>query len=1088
MKPIRVFDQLWRPFAYFLIIIMFAGAGTVLAQTSGTITGRISDANSEKSLEGATVEIVELQRSTTTDPDGSYLLRGIPSGEYTVRVVYYGLEPLENKVTIADNETTTQAFAMQGLADMDEIVVRGTQLAGQSRAINQQRAAKGIKTIINEELFGSADDGNIGEVLQRLPGLSVDSDGFSEIPRYVNIRGISTAFNSVQVDGARLAVSGTGRGAEYGDTGRGFALDDLPADAITNIEIIKAPTPDMDGDGLGGIVNLRTKSALDYGGRRIDFTAGYAYNALRDESFPSGSGTFNDIFELSEGRRLGVSMTMSYYETNEGFNNLDQDYKPLRPADGINQGLAVQPIANGGLQPFYDPMTNSFVQGPGIAAETSSQRGERPFGRTRSGPKEALFYMEDIEYNTFLIDRERIGFAGSFDLEVDETLSFYAKPLYSKEDQNWDDIRYHPIMDNDHEDGCSTPYDEAAVLSVLDGLSTSEAAALTSADFGAQACYLSRRLEADGSLSAYPVRLGSQSNQRSTIDFVNENRGRATYDINGNGRGLVEYFENDTQFDIELLSLSMGGKKQFENSILNVDLNYSTTSKTADGTEGEIRRRNFAFEYDRSDRFSGGNTYSVVTPTGRAPLDINDVVLDPARRDVIFPGFLFTERDEVEENRWQISADYERDLLNLQDYGFISGTWKVGAKYVVMDREFDREVNDHSLPTAAVNPQFYLDHIRNNSLGSVDGQFMPYFLDSRSAVNATMNTRTRNLSSSEEQDYTFDENYWAAYWMASIQAGPLEVTGGFRAEFTEFSTARAQQDEDTGIFTIQSDSNSYNNILPSLHIKYDITEQLVLRASLGETFSRPQMLDLLNTRFISENDDPVEIEEGNPDLPPLESRNTDIALEWYGDQSFYSIGYFKKDMTGFSFPLTTIIESDPNYEGREVRITTPLATGTAINEGWELSAFQRFGFLPSPWNGLFINSNYTLTDSVADYPDRTDELPTRGASEHLFFFSTGYEWDRFTFSVSYRYRSPYIEGLSFVDQQGENNFIEDDNFGEQEIVDLDFSARLTDNFELVATVSNLFDEIHASRQGYLDSPEDIYFNKRRVMVGIKGSF
>ena len=228
-------------------------------------------------------------------------------------------------------------------------------------------------------------------------------------------------------------------------------------------------------------------------------------------------------------------------------------------------------------------------------------------------------------------------------------------------------------------------------------------------------------------------------------------------------------------------------------------------------------------------------------------------------------------------------------------------------------------------------------------------------------------------------------------------------------------------------------------------------------------------------------------EEGNFRLPPLESDNLDLVLEYYTESGLWSIGYFRKDMTGFSFPAQVIIENAPEFDGRQLAITTPLATGRARNEGIELSVFERLDFLPAPFDGLFVNANYTYTDSEAEYPNReTEDLPTRGASRHLFFGSLGYETDRFSGEIQYRYRSPYIEGLAFVDAQGANNFTEDDLFGETGTWGFNLSYQVLDNLEVFVNGTNIFNEQNASRQGYSRYPEDVYYNERRFAVGIKG--
>lgn len=949
----------------------------------------------------------------------------------------------------------------RGEALIDELVVYGRIIeTGQARAIADQRDARAIETIISKELFGQVNDGNIATAMQRMPGLSADGNGGDEIPRYINIRGVSAAYNSVQVDGARMPASGTGRGANYGNTGRGFALDDLPADAIEKIEIIKAPTPDMDGDGLGGAVNLVTKSALDYEGRVITYNIGGNYNALRDDLFPNAAGTFIDTFSLNDGRRLGVQLTASYYDTNEGFDNRDKDYFPLITAAPVNDYLNIVPQ----LAAFPDL--------------------RRAITGTES-PLENLFYHEDTEFNTFVIERERIGFSGNFDLELNERTSLFLKTVYNREEQYSDDRRNHRIMDNDHNDSCGVTFDPE----------------------NPQACFLSRRIipgDAPGEL----VRLGSDPIRRSTIDLVTPTTGRSTLDANGNPRGAMFYTGTDTDTDIELISLTFGGDHAFENARLAISGNISRSEKTFLQLDGEFGRRGFAYEYDQGDSFRSlpadyriiNNDFSYLQN-----VDPNEVVVDPNRIDTIRPSYFQDERGDMTEDRLQFKVDYEHQLSQL---AFAEGSWKVGVKYQRQDRDYNYDEIQYDFigPNAPGYTQIpWASLVRENEYGSVDDYPMP-FAPNPSAINAFVTDPANQAAGllvvdvngafddSLQEDYSYEEDIFAAYGMATIAAGPFELIAGLRWEYTDMTVDRVQFDfdedglQETNV-SQATDERDYHVLLPSAILKWELSENLLMRFAVSETFSRPQLLDLINTRRVNELDDPVEIDEGNFDLPPLKADNIDLVLEYYTEDGLWSAGLFRKDMRGFSFPAQELLFNVAQFDGRDLAISTPLATGVARNQGIELSVFQRLSMLPGPLNGLFVNANYTYTDSDAEYPGRESEkLPTQGASRHLAFGSVGYEYRGLSAELQVRYRSAFLEGLAFIDAQGLNSYIEDDIFGDTTVWNANVSYQLLDNVTIYVNGTNLFNEQNASRQAYNRYPEDIYYNERRIQFGIKGQF
>ncbi|MEE4383136.1 MAG: TonB-dependent receptor plug domain-containing protein, partial [Pseudomonadales bacterium] len=645
-------------------------------------------------------------------------------------------QPAALALTIAALSTPSAhaADAEEDVADqrgselIDEVVVYGRIIeTGQLRAIQDQRDAQAIETIISKELFGQVNDGNIATAMQRMPGLSADGNGGDEIPRYINIRGVSAAYNSVQVDGARMPASGTGRGANYGDTGRGFALDDLPADAIEKIEIIKAPTPDMDGDGLGGAVNLVTKSALDYDGRVVTYNVGGNYTALRDETFANGTGTYIDTFEFGGGQRLGVQITASYYETNEGFDNRDKDYNPLITDAAVNDYLDLQ------------PQLDAFPE------------ARRALGFNEE-PVQNMFYHEDTEFNTFVIERERIGFSGNFDLELNERTTLFLKTIYNTEDQVSDDRRNHRIMDNDHNDSCGATFDPA----------------------NPQSCFLSRRI-VDGDAPGELVRLGSDPVRRSTIDFVTPLTGRATLDANGDPRGQMRYEATTDATDIELLSLSFGGKHQFDRATLDISGNVSRSDKTFFQLSSEFFREGFAYEYDQTDGFrSTPEDYRILNNefSYLPNVDPNEVVVDPSRIDTIRPAFFQDERGDMTEDRMQFKVDYERELPEMD---IAEGSWKTGFKFQRMERDFDYDEIQYDLATPgsdgyALVP--WADLVQANPYETVDDYPMP-FAPNPAALNAFVTDPANQASGAVEidvdgafddslqEDYTYEEDVFA---------------------------------------------------------------------------------------------------------------------------------------------------------------------------------------------------------------------------------------------------------------------------------------------------------------------------------------
>jgi TonB-dependent receptor len=344
MSPMitRPTPSLWRRLCAALSLTSLLASSALLAQT-GVVTGRVSDGATGKSLQGAVVRVRGSTVRDVTDADGRYALAAVPAGRQTLSFDYVGLDPLSLDVDVpADASVAAHAKLFSQTLKMATFAVTES-LRGQALAANQQKNAAGIVNIVSEETFGEMIGGNIGYALQRLPGLTVNEDEDGS-PSGVNIRGLEAKYNSVQIDGNRLPTS---------DNTRGFSTGQLSGDGIANIEVVKAPTPDRDGDAIGGIINLTSRSAFQRDGRSGQVTAAGLYYDKTQKWGHQAKFTYSDLVDVFGGtKNLGISVTASTYETSRDFDNLDKDYSYLTPTAYPALGLS-EPVyfhTNGTIQ------------------------------------------------------------------------------------------------------------------------------------------------------------------------------------------------------------------------------------------------------------------------------------------------------------------------------------------------------------------------------------------------------------------------------------------------------------------------------------------------------------------------------------------------------------------------------------------------------------------------------------------------------------------------------------------------------------------------------------------------------------------
>lgn len=296
-----------------LALALFAAAlpGALSAQ-SAALAGRVTDANNGRPLAGATIQLEGTTHQTTTDRDGFYSLRRLEAGPVTVVVNYLGYDPRRLGAQLSDGQTTTlDAVVGQEIVELEEFVVEGF-VEGQARALSLQRAALNITNIISSDSVGQFPDKSVPDALRRLPGISIErGDGEGE-GRYVTVRGLNADFNGVAINGVRATVS------NFDGASRSVPLDVVATKGIESIEVTKAVRPDQDADSIGGLIEIRTRSAFDRQGRFLSVDAAGFYNDLAgdygagfyvDDWGWEASASYGDF--LNAAKTLGLSLTIN---------------------------------------------------------------------------------------------------------------------------------------------------------------------------------------------------------------------------------------------------------------------------------------------------------------------------------------------------------------------------------------------------------------------------------------------------------------------------------------------------------------------------------------------------------------------------------------------------------------------------------------------------------------------------------------------------------------------------------------------------------------------------------------------------------
>ncbi|MEM9624372.1 MAG: TonB-dependent receptor plug domain-containing protein, partial [Pseudomonadota bacterium] len=288
--------------------LLFSVVMPVLAD--GRVHGRITADGGY--IAGAIVRIEALGLQTTTTSDGRYQFNNVASGEYAMDVQYLGYQPLR-RILLVNADSVELDLVLR--STVEEIVVYA-QASSTASALNQQRAQDHIGSILTSDDFGQLPDANLSEALQRVPGVFLERDQGEG--RFVGIRGIDPGLNVTSINGINLPSPESGT--------RAVALDVIPSELLETLEVSKSFTPDMDPDGIGGSVNVRSLSGFDRVGQTLKLKAEASRNDLEDETSPKFSATFTDTFGLAGGdENFAIAAAVSWFDRDFGSDNVETD-------------------------------------------------------------------------------------------------------------------------------------------------------------------------------------------------------------------------------------------------------------------------------------------------------------------------------------------------------------------------------------------------------------------------------------------------------------------------------------------------------------------------------------------------------------------------------------------------------------------------------------------------------------------------------------------------------------------------------------------------------------------------------------------
>lgn len=259
-------------FLTFLLAILSANA------QSSTIQGKVIDVDDRSPVMGARVELLISESNTEFNTDfrtvsgldGTFILRNVSSGNYILKVTFTGFEPYLVDVNTAKLQESYQIVLLPKATQTGEVEIYAVrEINSEASARASEKESFTVVNVISAKEIEVSPDITVANVVQRVSGVSLERNNNGD-GQHAIVRGMDKRYNYTLVNGVKIPSPDP--------RNRYIPLDIFPADLLDRLEVTKALTPNMEGDAIGGVIDMKMKNAPNY--FNVTFNAGTGYNHM----------------------------------------------------------------------------------------------------------------------------------------------------------------------------------------------------------------------------------------------------------------------------------------------------------------------------------------------------------------------------------------------------------------------------------------------------------------------------------------------------------------------------------------------------------------------------------------------------------------------------------------------------------------------------------------------------------------------------------------------------------------------------------------------------------------------------------------
>ena len=936
---------------------------------------------------------------------------------------------------ILSSMAASPSLAQDDASSVEEVLVTGIRGSLQ-RSMDVKRDAPGVVDAISAEDIGKFPDTNLAESLQRITGVSIDRSGGEG--QLITVRGFGPEFNTVLVNGRQIASE---------NDSRAFSFDTLASELVSGLNVHKTSTATMQSGGIGATVNVQTARPFDMNGFKV---AG-SVKALVDENSESTSPQFSGLISNTFNEdTFGVLLALSYQERETRLNQAQMD---------------------GWLENVGIP-TTELNGGAGV-----------PEGST-------IFSPRNYDHKVTFEERTRTNGSLVLQFAPSDTLTLTTDLLYSDFDVETNALSYgHWFTAPNITDAVTDENGTVIDLRQEVGLAT---------DMHAKK--FDRLTETF--LFGFNADWDVTENLNVNFDASFSNAEREANNGGGDQLSLIGY-ANRVRF-------------QVDDAILPVASEFETANPAIYSGQQEL--------------------------DGTAYLDPSDPNYEPPAG---VQDFLSKENSRAHvmlRRGWAVEDDVTQLKLDgTWDEGSTSGLVKAkfGAMFSNETKTLERWDNEGvgihctycgypDLPEIPADMQYVFD-AGSDFLSDVSGSgrmptqwlahdgeenfaFLEQYYQSVNGESISFDAVRRDNSFEVEEETI--SVYLEVDFAGELGGMPIAATTGVRVESTDTQVDGTQAPiigltilDETEMLAQYGPAEpinaktSYDAILPNMSVKLNITDDMIVRAAASKTMTRPTLNSMAPVTVITTTRQGGDLTStsGNAALEPFESDNLDLSWEWYyGDASYVSVGYFKKDVANFivnslediTFTLPngdTLLDPstgddtgapDANDTAAVFTNTLPNNGETATVDGVEFGVQHTFSD-----TGFGMMFNATLVDSDAELdPANVEQVFALTGLSDSYNVVGFYEQGPFQIRLAYNRRDDFVQSLTQLNGDGPT-IVED-----YEQWDISASYDVTDDISIFAEGLNLTEEYVHKRGRYANQLLLVEDSGRRWTVGIRASF